>query len=110
MAVASRTVATAPAKPAPTSQGDLVNLATLVRGRVYYHKDVRFELGKPVVVSNELATILEDLVQEVHDADREVYEKPLFLVQRSVPRPVPVDEKVQRRPTTRLPVRPLRRG
>jgi len=110
MVVAARTVATAPAKAVPTSQVDLVNLATLVRGRVYYHKDVRFDVGKPTVVSDELANILEDLVQEVHDADKEVFEKPLFEVKRGVPRPVPVEERTTRRPAMRLPVRPLRRG
>jgi hypothetical protein len=85
-------------------QTDLVNVATLVRGRVYFYKDQKFEVGKPTVVSNELANILEELHEEISDADGERFEKPFFYVQRGVPRPQEAQERTKP-PARRLPVR-----
>jgi len=107
MSLAPRTVGRTTAA-SPLLQQDLVNTATLVRGRVYYYKDHRFEIGKIVVVDDELATILEDLVEEVSDGDNERFEKPRFQVLRKVPRPTNDQHVDPQKPVVRrLPVRPL---
>lgn len=84
-----------------------VNTATLIRGQLYTfrHPDnrpdnpidsLRFENGKPVIVEDkEILALLEDIYTETEDGDGEVYEKPLFLIERGVA--PPEDEKKQRR-------------
>jgi hypothetical protein len=95
----------------PTSQVDLVTTATLVRGRIYFYRDLKepFEIGVPRVVEDEAtAAALEELHFETTDGDGERFEKPLFLVQRNVPRPSKAqDNGQQREQVRRLPVRPL---
>jgi hypothetical protein len=80
-----------------TMTTELVNTATLLRGRVYVYKNVSFERGVPVVVTDELAAELEELFDEVRDADQEIIEKPLFSVVYEVPRPAPVNTTPTRR-------------
>jgi len=55
--------------------------ATLIRGRVYYYKNIEFRRGKATVVTDPvLAAELESLVEDVEDTDSEVFEKPFFSV------------------------------
>lgn len=84
---------------------DLVTVVTLVRGRTYFYKDMRFDVDVPIVVTDEIADILEQEVAEINDKEGERFEKPFFEVQRKVPRPPKyVDPNVpKRRPVRRLP-------
>lgn len=87
-----RTIGQAAVSTLKQKQEDLVITATLERGRVYYYKDHRFEVGVSTVVSEDLASILEDLYDQTTDSEGEAFEKPYFHVQRGVPRPVLVKE------------------
>jgi len=113
MPVAQRTVAAAPAKattPTPQPKKELVCIATLVRGRVYFYKETRFDVGVPVVVDRATAKVLEDFVAETRDGDGDAFEKPLFNVEYDVPPPAPADEEAPaKKRSMRLPVRPLPR-
>lgn len=80
-----------------TMTTELVNTATLLRGRVYVYKNVSFERGIPVVVDDALAAELEEMFDEVRDADQEIIEKPLFSVVYEVARPAPVNTTPTRR-------------
>jgi hypothetical protein len=75
---------------ATMTDADLVTTATLLRGRVYVYRSVSFERGVPVVVTDDLAAELEEMFDEVRDADQEIIEKPLFSVLYDVPKPPPV--------------------
>lgn len=85
----ARTLGSAPAPKSPVPKEDLVNTATLLRGRVYFYKDQEFKLGEPSIVTDQIADVLEELHHEVKDKDGEIYEKPFFDVRRGVPRPPP---------------------
>lgn len=73
-----------------------VNTATLIRGQLYTlrHPDstpqnpidsLRFERGKPIPISEpKILTMLENMVEETEDGEGEVYEKPLFRIDRNV--------------------------
>lgn len=88
MALAKRALGQAPAGPtSQTPKEDLVNVATLVRGRVYFYKEMKFEYGVPLVVTAEVADILENEVATVNDKDGERFEKPFFHIQRGVQKP-----------------------
>lgn len=52
--------------------------ATLIRGRYYSYKSVKFYKGEPQEVTPEFAAELEDLVDEVVDREGELIEKPRF--------------------------------
>jgi hypothetical protein len=54
--------------------------ATLIRGRTYIFKDKQFYANEPVTVSEEFGKELEDLVDEVRDAEGEVRNKARFKV------------------------------
>ena len=65
-------------------------MATLIRGRVYVYKRIRFERQVPKEVDEELAAELEDMYDELQDNDpdatnRQVRRKPLFRVERVEP-------------------------
>lgn len=76
-----------------------VTTATLVRGQVYNlrHPDnkagspvesLRFKRNEPMVIEDpKIAKMLEDIVEETMDGDGEVFEKPVFRVERNVPEP-----------------------
>jgi hypothetical protein len=72
----------------PATKSDTVTTATLVRGKTYVWKNIHYKVNNPVVVEDATALELEQLYQEVRDADGELYEKPYFDIQRNVPRPV----------------------
>lgn len=62
-------------------------MATLVRGRVYVFRRIRFERQVPKEVTSEVAAELEDLYDELQDNDpdaevRQTRRKPLFKVER----------------------------
>jgi hypothetical protein len=75
------------------------NTATLIRGQTYTlrHPDhkpqapkeaLRFERGIPVVVEDlRILGILQNMVEEIEDGEGEVYEKPVFRVDRGVDAP-----------------------
>jgi hypothetical protein len=75
------------------------NTATLIRGQTYTlrHPDhkpqspkdaLRFERGIPVVIEDlRILGILQDMMEEVEDGEGEVYEKPVFRVDRNVDAP-----------------------
>lgn len=108
MTLRPRTVAPGQATPkAPALlKQELVNTATLIRGRVYFYKDKRFDANEVVIVDDPLAAILEELHETVTDSDQEAYEKPMFDVRRNVPPPSKEQPVSQfRRPAIRLPVR-----
>ncbi len=85
-----------------------VNTATLIRGQTYTlrHPDnkpqspkesLRFQRGKPVPIEDSrILSLLEDLTEEVRDGEGEVYEKPVFRIDRNV------DEPDQAKGPTRL--------
>jgi len=84
-------------------EGELVTVATLVRGKVYFYKNERFDRGVARPVTEDLGLILETIVDERIDMDNEVYEKPLFKVEYGVPKseleteePAPVRRQLQR--------------
>jgi hypothetical protein len=79
----------------PTDQ--LINTATLLRGRVYVYKGVTFERGVPVTVPDDLGAELEDMFDEVRDSDNEIIEKPLFSVLYDVVPPAPAASLAPRR-------------
>lgn len=54
----------------------------LVRGRVYYYKNERFEKGKDVKVTSDLADELESLAITRFDRDGEKFDKPRFRIVR----------------------------
>lgn len=111
MALASRrTLGATSAGPTAQNKTDLVTIATLVRGRVYFYKDLKFEYGIPLVVSDEIAGILEQECAEVKDKDGERFEKPFFEVKRGVPRPDKylTEAERNRKPIRRLPPASLR--
>jgi hypothetical protein len=81
-------------------------MATLVRGRVYYYKDDRFDVNQPKVVSKGIADALEELYDETSDSEGERFEKPFFRIERGIPPPVAVVQNDGRRPVRRLPVLP----
>lgn len=88
------------------SKPGLVTTATLVRGRVYFFRNEKFELGVTRVVPDELANDLEELHDTIKDTDGDYYEKPFFDVQRAVPAPTEApDPKQVHRQAVRLPVR-----
>lgn len=103
-------VAAANSQPA----GDLVTTATLIRGRTYVYKDVHFMINETVVLNDlelkmpvsSFAGDLEELHSEVVDGDGDRFEKPLFDVQRDVPRPAKVRtaEELRKQTVRRLPV------
>jgi len=108
---ASRTIASS-----AVTSADLVHTATLIRGRVYVFKykgeSYHFEMDKPEVlpdaVKDALADELEALHAEIRDSDGDSFEKPLFLVERDVHRPIVDDPRASRaKNITRLPPRPL---
>lgn len=88
-----------------------VNTATLVRGQTYTlrHPDnkpqnpkdsLRFVRGVPVVIEEpHILARLEALTEEIRDGEGEVYEKPVFRINRGVDAP---DDDTQR--PTRLSV------
>ena len=57
---------------------ETVITATLVRGLCYVYKKQFYRTGQPKVVDEALADELEELADDVHDADGEIIEKPLF--------------------------------
>ena len=87
-----------------------VNTATLIRGQLYSlrHPDntpqdpkesLRFEYGKSKVIEEpHILTMLEELYEETKDGDGEVFEKPIFRIDRGVT----VDDAPRGRTKTRL--------
>lgn len=79
-----------------------VTTVTLIRGQTYTfrHPDnkptspkdsLRFTRGEPVVIEDaRIVSILEAMTEEVRDGEGEVYEKPVFRINRNVDAP---DEK-----------------
>ena len=100
-----------------------VDTATLVRGQIYIFRhpeytpqngkeSLRFERGVPKVITDpKMLSILEELTEETQDGDGEVFEKPIFRINRNVEEP-DGDEKPRK---TRLSAdravkkRPIRR-
>lgn len=100
-----------------------VNTATLIRGQLYTFRhpenrpdnpkdSLRFEKDKPVVIDDKnLLSMLEDIYTETEDGDGEVYEKPLFRIERGVNPPeeesktrrhrLSADREIKRRPRKR---------
>ena len=110
----ARTVGVAPAR------ADLVDTATLIRGRVYsfrhngethyFEANVETPLeDKEEKAIEGLAGKLEELHSEVHDSDGDAFEKPLFLVKRGVARPNVAEYTPKKRDVVRLPPKPLPR-
>jgi len=76
-----------------------VNTATLIRGKVYTlrHPDntpqnpvdsLRFERGVPKSIEdNRILALLEGMVEEIEDGEGEVFEKPVFRIDRNVDAP-----------------------
>lgn len=103
MAIPKRSVSRV-SRPAAAKRSDLVNTATLIRGRMYSwrHKTlatmepIQFKSRIPVVIEDDkILALLEDEIEEVGDGEGEFYEKPRFSIKRGVPRPV--DETVTAR-------------
>lgn len=100
-----------------------VDTATLIRGQIYIfrHPDytpqnpkesLRFERNKPKVITDpKLLSMLEDLTEETTDGDGEVFDKPLFRINRNVEEPdsddaprktrLSADRAVKKRPIRR---------
>jgi hypothetical protein len=81
-----------------------VTTATLVRGKVYVFKGlnqekaVHYKRGIPLVVAADLADELEELVEEIHDSEGEIFDKPYFAIHRDIEEPEPeVKAERQRR-------------
>ena len=100
-----------------------VNTATLIRGKVYSfrHPDsspqkpldsLRFERGVPKIIEDSrILNLLEDLTEEIGDGEGELYDKPVFRVDRGVDAPdgEPVS-KVSKLSSTRVvKKKPIRR-
>ena len=86
-----------------------VDTATLIRGRTYTLRSIKFERGVPKVITDKaFLEILEDEVDEVPDGEGEVYEKPRFRIDRSVANPEAGGPTVKRLSATRE-VRKVRR-
>lgn len=76
-----------------------VDTATLIRGDLYALRHpkstperpldtLRFEYNKPVVIDDkDVLRELEELYDETTDGDGEIFEKPVFRVDRGVPAP-----------------------
>lgn len=96
---------TKPSGLTPKKQ-DLVNTATLTRGRVYVYKGIHFEKNVEIVVSDEIADALTELYATSKDTDGEEFEKPLFDVRRRVTPPSSRTAEAPKRTALRLPVRP----
>jgi hypothetical protein len=76
-----------------------VTTATLIRGQVYNLRhpenkagapkdSLRFKRNEPIVIDDpKIAKMLEDIVEETVDGDGEVFEKPVFRVDRNVAEP-----------------------
>jgi|SRR6056297_2574865 len=76
-----------------------VTTATLIRGQIYNlrHPDnragnpvesLRFKHGVPVVIEDpKIVKVLEDIYDESTDGDGELYEKPVFRIDRNVAEP-----------------------
>jgi hypothetical protein len=105
---------------------DKVTVATLVRGKNYSYHHVtddgishgytQFERNVPLPVSEEIAVLLEDLVEEVPDGDGDLVTKDMFHIERDAPaRAVMapkkkvrfrlISEEVDERPVTKAPLR-----
>lgn len=87
----------------PTSKSR-VDTATLIRGEVYVlrHPDstpqkpldsLRFKRDVPVVIEDrKMLAAIAELYDELEDGEGEVYEKPMFRIDRNVTRPDDPDE------------------
>ncbi len=120
VAKATGAAAVAPIKAAATA-ADLVTTAELVRGRVYFYKNIEFETGRVAILEDAintpavkvitdvavLAAELEDLHEETKDSDGEVFEKAVFRVLYNQERPAKEPTLREQRQVRRLPVRAL---
>lgn len=67
---------------------DKCNTATLLRGRTYTIRSIKFERGVPKRIDDDdFLQILEDEIDEIPDGEGEVYAKPRFLIERDVDDP-----------------------
>jgi hypothetical protein len=103
----ARTVGAAATQPAPVAKG--VTTATLIRGRVYFWKNLQFNYGLPVKVDEETGIALEEIHEEVPDGEGEVFEKAFFHVKRNQPEPSKAPLDGSKKPMRRLPIVPLSR-
>lgn len=101
-----------------------VSTATLIRGQTYTlrHPDnkpqspkdsLRFQRNKPVVIEDaRTLSLLENLTEEVRDGEGEVYEKPVFRIDRNVDAPDEDNTRTTRLSSTRAVKKklPLRRA
>lgn len=95
------------------------NTATLIRGATYTlrHPDhkpqapkdsLRFERGVPVVIEDpRILNILQNMMEEIEDGEGEVYEKPVFRVDRGVDAPDETNKGPKRLSATRVVKRRL---
>lgn len=93
-----------------------VSTATLIRGQTYTlrHPDnkpsspkdsLRFLRGQPAVIEDtRILAMLENLTEEVRDGEGEVYEKPVFRIDRNVDAPDP-----EKGPTRLSPTRTVKK-
>lgn len=85
-----------------------VNTATLIRGQLYTlrHPDhtpqnpkdsLRFEYGKPEPIDeSRILIMLENMHEETRDGEGEIFEKPIFRIDRNVHAP---DNSNHKKPT-----------
>lgn len=98
-----------------------VNTATLIRGQVYTmrHPDhtpqnpkdaLRFERNIPKVIDEaHILAMLEDMTEEIPDGEGEVYEKPVFRIDRNVDAPADARSNVTKLSSTRVVKKRARR-
>jgi hypothetical protein len=99
-----------------------VSTATLIRGEVYHLRHPKhtiadpkealvFKYGLPVVIEDrDIADMLEEIYDETRDGEGEVYEKPVFRVERNVAEPESDTKPRSKRLSADRPIRRRRPG